>query len=358
VSYGTGTFGNALTVQTVGADVLLRHSFTASVTYESDGPEWQGFLNYSYGRLPLGLHTSLFRSVAPRADYRVGVESELVTERLHGLSTALSYPLPGEFSNENIGLSYTVGNFTHDAPFDTRADPWAPVPKEPSSGVIAAVHLGYSYSNASGTLEGISPERGLTLSLGVDFGDPAIGSETTLRAVQGSIATYLENPWVYHHVLALALSGGSSGGSYPRRGLYSTGGFADRPVLEAYTSGLLQSAFVLRGYRPGQFSGLEYALANAEYRFPLLFVDRGISTLPVFLESLSGTVFADYGGAYSRIDPDDPLDVFHLGVGGELWLALTLGYQFRATLRLGAARGLDDEAPAGLQTYFVAASGF
>lgn len=356
--YGTGTFGNALTLQTLGADVVGRHAFRASVTYESDGPEWQGFLTYGYGRLPVGLHASLFRSVAPRGDYRVGAQSERVTERLHGLTTALSFPLPGEFSDESVGLSYTVGNFTHDAPFGTRADPWAPVPYEPWSGVIAAVHLGYSYSNAQGSLSGISPERGFSLSLGVDFGDPAIGSETTLRVAQGSIATYLENPWADHHVLALALSGASSGGTYPRRGLYSTGGFADRPVLEAYTSGLLQSGFVLRGYEPGQFAGLEYALANAEYRFPLSHVDRGLSTLPIFLQSLSGVVFADYGGAYDSIDPDAPLDVFHLGVGAELWLSLTLGYQFGATLRLGAARGLDDEAPSGLQTYFVAASGF
>jgi hypothetical protein len=358
VSYGTGTFGNAFTLQTVGADAIGRHAFTASVTYESDGPEWQGFLNYSYGRLPLGMHASLFRSVAPRADYRVGVESEVVTERLIGLTTALSYPLPGEFSDEDIGISYTVGNFGHDAPFGSRADPWAPLPVEPSSGVIAAVHLGYSYSNASGTTQGISLERGFSLSLGVDFGDPAIGSETTLRAAQGSIAGYFENPWLDHHVLALALSGGSSGGSYPRRGLYATGGFADRPVIEAYTSGLLQSAFVLRGYLPGQFTGLEYALANAEYRFPLLHVDRGLSSLPVFLQSLSASVFADYGGAYSAVDPDDPLDVLHLGVGAELWTSLTFGYQFGATLRLGAARGLSDQAPPGFQTYFVAASGF
>jgi outer membrane protein assembly factor BamA len=129
-------------------------------------------------------------------------------------------------------------------------------------------------------------------------------------------------------------------------------------VLEAYTSGLLQSGFVLRGYRPGQFTGLEYALGNAEYRFPLLHVDRGLGTLPVFLQSISASVFADYGGAYDTVDPDDPFDVLHLGVGGELWVRLTLGYQFAATLRLGAARGLDDEAPPGIQTYFVAASGF
>jgi dipeptidyl aminopeptidase/acylaminoacyl peptidase len=358
LSYGTGTFGNALTLRTVGADAIRRHAFTASLTLESEGSEWQGSIDYAYNRLPFALHATLFRSVAPRADYRVGVDSEVVSERLVGLSTAVQYPLPGEFEQSSVGLSYLVADFSHDAPFGTRADPWASVPYEPSSGTIASVHAGYTYSSAWGSDYGVSAERGSSLSLGVDFADPAIGSETTLRAVQGSFATYLEAPWLDHHVFALALSGGSSAGTYPRRGLYATGGFADRPLLEAYTSGLLQSGFVLRGYEPGQFTGSEYTLLNAEYRFPLLELDRGISTLPLFVQRLSGTLFADYGGAYDTVDPDAPLDVMHLGLGGELWFSLTLGYRLAATLRLGLARGMDDEAPDGSRLYFVAASGF
>ena len=135
MSYGTGTFGNALTLRTVGADAIRRHAFTASLTLESEGSEWQGSVDYAYNRLPLALHATLFRSVAPRADYRVGVESELVSERLVGLSTAVEYPLPGEFEQSSVGLSYLVADFSHDAPFGTRADPWAPVPYEPSSGI-------------------------------------------------------------------------------------------------------------------------------------------------------------------------------------------------------------------------------
>ncbi len=365
--YGTGTFGNALTIQTTGSDALNRHAFTASITLESEGGEWQGVLDYAYSRLPFTLHETLYRSVAPRSNYRVGERRETVTEQQIALGSGIDFPLPGEFSSENLGLSYTVASISHEAPFGKRGDPWSPVPVEPSSGVIATLHAGYRFSNASGSSYGISAERGLTLTLGVDFADPAIGSESTLHAVQGSLTGYLEAPWLDHHVLALAVSGGSSGGSYPRRGLYSTGGFADKPVLDAYTSGLFQSAFVLRGYEPGRFVGSEYALFNAEYRFPLLEVQRGISTLPIFLDRVSATVFADYGGAYFAVAPDAPFDVLHFGTGAELWFSLTLGYHYGATLRLGAARGFDDAPPAGergaraisaIRTYFVAASGF
>ena len=86
-----------------------------------------------------------------------------------------------------------------------------------------------------------------------------------------------------------------------------------------------------------------------------------------FLDRVSATLFADYGGAYFAVDPDDPLDVLHFGTGAELWISLTLGYHYGATLRLGAAHGFDDvpadrgggaRALSAIRTYFVAASGF
>ena len=85
--------------------------------------------------------------------------------------------------------------------------------------------------------------------------------------------------------------------------------------------------------------------------------DRGISTLPVFLRTLSGTLFFDYGGAYDSLDPNHPLKVFHPSVGGELWVDAVTGYFIESNLRLGLARGLDGEAP-GLKTYAVIVSGF
>ncbi|HMR79351.1 MAG TPA: hypothetical protein PKD61_29795, partial [Polyangiaceae bacterium] len=130
------------------------------------------------------------------------------------------------------------------------------------------------------------------------------------------------------------------------------------PVLDAFTDGVLQSGFVLRGYEPAQFIGTHFNLLNTEYRLPLLYADRGISTLPVFLRTLSASIFADYGGAFNRIDLEDPFEDYHLGVGAELWVDLVLGYFAGVNLRLGHARGTDSEAPTGGQTYFVAASVF
>jgi hypothetical protein len=213
------------------------------------------------------------------------------------------------------------------------------------------------YSNLSASALAISPERGLRLDVAGDFADRAWGSEDTLTAFSGSLRGYLLMPWLRHHVLALALSGGASIGSYARYGAYSTGGFADTPAFDVYTSGVRQSAFVLRGYEAGQFVGSTYNLLNAEYRFPIAYVDRGVSTLPVFLRTLSGVAFFDWGGAYDTMSLSYPTGVLHPAVGAELWVDFALGYFSGANLRLGLARGLDEHAPK-TQAYFVASSGF
>ena len=139
---------------------------------------------------------------------------------------------------------------------------------------------------------------------------------------------------------------------------FSTGGYADQPLLDVYTSGVRQSTFVLRGFEPQQFIGNNFSLINAEYRFPLAYVDRGVSTLPVFLRHVSGAVFADWGGAYDRIPRNSPTDVLHLGVGGELWVSFMLGYRLEWTARVGLAHGFGDAAKSDLQSYFVIKSAY
>lgn len=356
--YGTGTFGNALTVQTEGSDAVGLHAFEAAVTFETEGPEWLARLNYWYLGLPFNMTIGLFRNAAPRRGYRVGEISETVTEHYYGASAAVGFASSGEFDGHSASFGMSFGQYSHDSPLGTRVDPWAPVPTEPSSGVISSAHVAYGYSNVEQSLYAISYERGMTVYLGSDFAHPALGSESTLALFRGSVTGYLPLPGLNHHVLALAVSGGSSGGTYARRGLFATGGFADQQPFDVYTSGLLQSGFVLRGFEPAQFIGSNYTLLNAEYRFPVIYVDRGVSTLPVFLQHLSGAIFADYGGAYDAIDPAHPFDVMHLGVGAELWLSAILGYRAGGTLRVGVAHGFGEAAPSDLQTYFVAASAF
>src|SRR6188768_2040490 len=358
IGYGQGTWGNTFTITTQGSDAIGRHAFDATLTIPtSDEGVIGGSLNYSYNRLPFAFRSSLYHSAAPRNDYRYGDQQIRTTEVFTGASTGVSWFAPGEFDGQAVSLSYSIAKFSRDLPVGTRADPYSLVPYTPDRGYIASLHLGYWYSNVQGTAYGISGEKGFSIGLSVDEAAEALGSESTLTAIGGVITTYQLMPWAKHHVLALALSGATSTGSYVRRGLYATGGFADQSLWDTYNNVLRQSPFVLRGYEPGQFIGTSYNLLNVEYRAPLWYADRGISTLPIFLRTLSGVVFLDYGGAYSQLDPDKPFAQFHGSIGAELWVDAITAYYLQTNLRFGIAHPLDHGYPA-TQTYVVIVSGF
>jgi len=89
-------------------------------------------------------------------------------------------------------------------------------------------------------------------------------------------------------------------------------------------------------------------LLNAEYRFPLWDIFRGVGTFPVWASRLTGAVFADMGAAFSGgMDNGVP----KVGVGAELRLQTTLLYRFAASFRLGYACGLMAEGEH--QVYFI-----
>lgn len=356
IEYGPGTFGDTITLTMSGSDAVGLHGVAVGLSTAWDRPEPQLSLDYAYRRLPFDFRATVFQSAAPRT-FTYGETPYPVVERLIGATTGVSFTSLGILDAQSVSLSYTLASYDTDQPLSSSVDPYSTVTGQPDEGTLGLVRLGFGYGNAEAYEYSISAERGFTLAAGLDHGSEPTGSDATLTAINGRLTGYFSMPWLQHHVLALGLSGGTSTGSYARRGLFFTGGFLEADLVDAFSSGVRQGAFVLRGYEPGQFAGSQFNLLNVEYRFPLLYADRGVATLPVFLRTLSGTLFADYGGAFERLDPEHPLRQYHLGLGAELWVDLVLGYFARGTIRVGVARGTSSEAP-GTQTYVVASSGF
>lgn len=359
VEYGPGAFGQQLTVTTSGSDLAGLHGIAAAisvpVTRQQERAEPALSLDYAYARRPFTLQLSGFRSSTPRRadEYVVGETATPTIAQTTGLSTGVSIGLPGDNEAQVASLSYTVAETYQELPLPP-PDPYSALGREPFRGLLALMHLGYGYSNVESSSYAISKERGFELSFGFDYGGRMLGSSIDVTSLSATATGYVTMPWLRHHVLAAALSGGTGSGTYP----FSIGGYADVPLLDSFRNNLRQSAFRLRGYRPRQFSGSDFNLLNLEYRAPLWYADRGISTLPLFLRSVAGAVFFDYGAAYDRLDLRDPLDPFHGAVGAELWLDLYVGYYSYGNLRVGAAKGLDAEAPSGVQTYLVLSSAF
>ena len=346
-----GSFGRSFIVGASQADITGFHTVAANMVVEVEQPVVQGSIGYTYSRLPFDASISLFRTVSPRAGYQLGSGYKpYLLQETAGISTALSYAQPTPYDTRSYTISHYVGRTGFDkipTPID-KLDPYE-TPAIPTTGFASTLHFGFSYTNSERYLWSVGAERGYTLALAFDLTHPALGSDYSGFVTNGDFTTYFLMPWLKHHSLAIHLGAGTSGGVFPGRGAFYVGSFVDLPLYDTVRDLLIQGGVTLRGYEPVVVAGRSYTLANAEYRFPIVNIDRGPSTLPVFLNRINGNVFFDYGSAFDVLDTAK----FKSGAGAELWFDFTLGYVAAFTFRLGYARGL---ASGGIDKgYFVAA---
>ncbi len=352
VQIGPGNFGESSNVSASGGDIAGIHSISGSLVTEWEHPVFEGDLSYSYGRLPFDVGLTLFRQIAPNTNYQLGSNTIPWIQETAGATTSLAYSMPRAFDSQSFSLTYSVARIAGQLPLPAADLNPYDTPSIPTRGMLATLHLGWGYSNAQGYLWSVGNERGFSVSTTLDVSDPALASDFTGYAASVSFAAYLPMPWLQHHALGLHVSGGSSGDNRGGQGPFYVGGFVDLPVYDVVRNSLIQGGVVLRGYPVVAEAGNYYGLFNAEYRFPIVNIDRGVSTLPLFLSRITGAAFVDYGSAFDDVNSAK----FKTGVGGELWFDLTFGYVLGFTFRAGYAKGL---ASGGIdKKYFVAAVPF
>ena len=347
-----GLFGQSSIVSVAGSDIAGIHAIAASLVTEWHHPALEGNVSYAYGRLPVDLGVSAFRTLSPRANYKFGSTPVTWIQDTSGASTALGYSMPRAFDSQSFSLSYSFARVAGTLPVPLSALNPYDTPSLPGRSTLGTMHLGWSYSNAQGYLWGVGNEQGFGVGASLDLSDPALASDSTGYAATLGFSTYFAMPWLRHHALGLHVSCGAAGGNLGGRGPFYVGGFADLSVIDVVRNSLIQGGVALRGYPQVAEIGSYYSIFNAEYRFPIVNVDRGPSTLPIFLDRITGAAYVDYGSAFN----DAKLAEFKTGVGAELWFDVTVGYILGFTFRAGQAKGL---ASGGInKTYFVAAVPF
>jgi hypothetical protein len=165
-----------------------------------------------------------------------------------------------------------------------------------------------SFANARLFPFSISPEDGVglflrgrvrrELSLADSIRDVA-GEDRSFKDVLGQVNLYksLPLPGFGNPVIALRGSGGVAEGPgadayhFEVGGASGVGGGGILPLGQ----GLF---FPVRGYGTAWRAGRFAWSATAEFRFPLLFLDRGPGLFPLHLDWLSGSVFFDAGNAW------------------------------------------------------------
>ena len=352
VMVNQGDFGYQTSLTATGTDLAGFHSVAATLTSAFDKPGLQGSLSYTYARLPFDVNFGVYRSLSARGGFGAGAYQPVVAQEAVGGNATISVPINHPFDQQAFSLAYTFQRVGYDFQLPRSAfDPYN-IPSIPQAGVIGALHLGWSYSSVEQYVWSVSAERGLGLSANFDLTNPVLASDFKGYDAVLNAQFYQPMPWLKNHVLALHGGAGVSGGSFPGASAFYVGGFVDEPVISSVQNTIVQGGILLRGYPVAAESGPYYALFNAEYRFPIVNVEKGPSTLPIFLQRVNGNLFVDYGSAFTTPETAQ----FKTGTGAELWFDFTFGYVIDMTFRAGYAHGWASE---GLdKVYFVAAVPF
>ena len=220
----------------------------------------------------------------------------------------------------------------------------------PTRGVLSSLQVGWGLGRSQAFAYSISPENARTVKISAKWTSRFLGSYTLVDQAtrepfdqlqitaawkesigQDEAMDKLHLPWwPANHVLVVRLAGGVSFGDRLRYGSFRLGG--NYGVSSYYR--LPDEYESLRGFPVSVVAGDWYYLGTLEYRFPLLRIDRGAGTLPLFVQKLSGAVFTDVGDAFDTLEEaTGPL----VGVGTELRLTAIVGWAIGLQLRAGYA---------------------
>lgn len=349
---GVVTSGAGFGASIAGNDPIGHHAYQISGGFTtgreiSDRSANLG-VSYGYGGLPVDV--SLGGSLRDRPRSRalfIGNDYQPFIERAWVGRLGLSYPFRGLIDTLSFGASYTVDHTLFGERPQVEFDPADLEPTLPEQGWFNELGFTLRYSNRESYPRSVTTSSGWSASVSLEIQNPAIGSDFEAVELGYGFDVFLQNPIWPRHVLALYLDGAVTVSERrdPRR--YSIGGNTPQDVFTSIVFQNQRRAFVVRGFPPNVSSGGQFQIGKLSYRFPILDLDEGLSTVPVFLRQLKGDIFLDTGGAFDGFLADNS---YLTGVGAEVLLESMFAYYLFGNLRLGYARGL---GPDGIHEVYV-----
>jgi outer membrane protein assembly factor BamA len=325
------------------------HFFSFNFLFPTTGSP-SGQVTYSYLRLWPAFSLSLAKTDLVTDGLIVDNHNLDYLQRTLSFTAAMSLPvLRTADASSDLSFAYDYSAYGPISAIPV-GEPTGAITIKPEIGPYADLKLSWSFSNAHRWQYSISNQEGRGVSLNLRVSDPTLGGRFRATEVSWSWAEYFTPPWARLHALAFLTQGGFGIGD--KRQFFGLGGYASQDVLRGVLLNQQQFAF-LRGYPVNVVSGDSYLVATGEYRAPLLWIERGYQTFPVYLRRIWATGFVDAGDAFQG--------PFHAGelrvdAGVEAHLEFTLFYYLDTQIQLGYARGF--QSGGGNQLYFVTAVSF
>lgn len=176
----------------------------------------------------------------------------------------------------------------------------------------------------------ISSEDGWMASGTTEVTRGAFGSRGRSGAATLDVRGYV--PVVPRHgVLAVRVAGATTWGDEDVQRVFSASGHGPQPGGFRFGSDAIG---LIRGIADDEVIGTHAAVANVDYRLPLVRIDRGRGTLPIFARVVHTALFADAGSAWTGPFRRDDV---RYSFGAELSLDTVVGYAFPLTFTAGVA---------------------
>ncbi|MBA3297973.1 MAG: PD40 domain-containing protein, partial [Acidobacteria bacterium] len=297
---------------TAGTDALGRHYYFTSASWSSRRrPDWNA--SYAYDRwLP-----TLLADVSDSTDpWKEG------TVRVRELNAGAVVPF------RHVRQGHALFGGFHAATEEFACASCAP----PTDARLdrRAIRGGWQFSTARAYGYSISPEQGWRGSVSSEWTRKALGSDGDATSVIADVRGYVRT-WPRHGALAGRVAFAAASGDERVRRAFSAAGSDAQPGGIGFS---FDTIGLLRGFDSADVVGRRAAVINADYRFPLRWVERGVGTWPFFLRSLHGAVFADRGAAWdSTLRAED----WRTSAGAELSADVVLGYWVPVTFTSGVA---------------------
>jgi hypothetical protein len=345
-------YGEILGIKLHGGDVVGLHGWNLTLgfgTGRADDVQFAG--QYAYYGLWPSMNVGVSHSLLRKGGLVINGKDIGYDEDDWSVGTGISLPILRRLvESSDLFFSYSL-TYSRNLSKIPAPDPSALTPQFPNVGRSAGLGLGWSFSNARRYMYSVSNESGRDISLNLGLSSRYLGGNRESYALSWRWTEYLPMPWrprvLRNHVLMLNYAGGISGGDGGHSQFY-LGGYASQNLLTSIYDFSRPGSASLRGFPYASVIGDQMHVLNAEYRFPIAWIEWGYQTLPLYLRRVHAKAFADYGGAFTG---PFSFDKMHLGVGGEVILELVYAWFFPAALQLGYAHGFDKLG--GDQVYFL-----
>jgi Tol biopolymer transport system component len=320
----------AVGAATAGADALGRHAYAVGAAWTTRRrPNW--YATYLYDRW----RPTLFVSISDETDpWRSGT----IRSRELDAGAALAFRTFRRTQSLSAALHVSADRFACGAcepAIDERID-------------RRALRGGWSFSSARDYGYSVSLEEGVRASVSGEWSPRALGSTGDSRSVVVDVRGYAPAA-PRHGVIALRGAAAASWGDAGAARVFGAGGSGPAPAGGAFDRDAIA---LVRGFDTDDISGPRALALNADYRFPLAWIERGLGTWPVFLRSLHGAVFADGGAAWSRRLTTRRT---RSSVGVELSADLVIGHGLPLTVVSGVAWRHDTSGAARGAAFFARA---